>query len=76
MSANEERVEDFSNSVAAETPVVSGTPSRIIEYFPPTVTARNCKYNGFGYSKGARVNQADGLYECTGDDDGSWKKVK
>jgi hypothetical protein len=64
------------NPVAAETPVVSGTPSRIIEYFPPSATAADCKYSGLSYSKGAVVKQADGLYRCTGDEDGSWKKVK
>jgi hypothetical protein len=76
MSANEEPRGDVSNSVAAETPVVSGTPSRIIEYFPPTLAARDCQYSGFSYSKGSVVKQADGLYRCTGDEDGSWEKVK
>jgi hypothetical protein len=76
MSANEQRVEDVSNLVAAEAPVVSGTPSRIIEYFPPSGTGRDCKYANTSYSKGSVVKQADGLYRCTGDEDGSWEKVK
>ena len=40
------------------------------------VTARDCVY-GSKYSKGAVVDMADGSqYECTGDKDGSWKKLK
>jgi hypothetical protein len=79
LAENEELVEDLSKPVAAEAAVVSSTPSRIIEYFPPgpTVTARNCVWQGNSFSKGGRVKMDDGaVYECTGDDDGSWKKAK
>jgi hypothetical protein len=78
MPENEESVEALSKSVAAEAPVVSGTPSRIIEYFPPgpTVTGRDCVWQGGKYSAGARVKMDDGaIYECTGDGKGTWEKV-
>jgi hypothetical protein len=78
MPENEESVEALSNSVAAEAPVVSGTPSRIIEYFPPgpTVTGRDCMWGGSAFTKGATVKGPDGIYECSGDEDGRWTKIK
>jgi hypothetical protein len=77
MRQNEGPVGDLRKSVAAEALPVSGTLSRIIEFFPPgsTVTGRDCMY-GSAFSKGARVIMADNaVYECTGDENGSWKKV-
>jgi hypothetical protein len=79
MAENEEPAEDLSKSAAAEASVVLGTPSRIIEYFPPgpTVTARDCVYQGSSFTKGATIKMDDGgIYRCTGDEDGSWEKVK
>jgi hypothetical protein len=53
--------------------------SRVIEYLPATlgdgVIARDCVYGGLTYTKGGLCNQADGLYKCSGDQDGSWEKV-
>jgi hypothetical protein len=52
--------------------------SRVIEYLPTGggVVARDCTSGGKTYSKGAVSLMADGNdYECTGDKDGSWKKV-
>jgi hypothetical protein len=56
--------------------------SRVIEYLPPTLgdgvsVARDCTWTGTKYSKGMQIKMDDGnTYECTGDKDGSWKKVK
>jgi hypothetical protein len=79
MAENEEPAEDLSKSAAAEASVVSRTPSRIIEYFPPgpTVTARDCVWKNGNYTKGATVKMDDGaVYECTGDGKGTWEKVE
>ena len=78
MPEAKKHVEVSTNSFTPEAQVVPGVPSRITEYFPPgpTVTSRDCVYEGQVYSKGSVVRQFDNkLYECTGDEDGSWKKV-
>jgi hypothetical protein len=52
--------------------------SRVIEYLPTGggVVARDCMSGGKAYSKGAVTMMADANdYECTGDKDGSWKKI-
>lgn len=52
--------------------------SRVIEYFPPggnETIARDCKYMGSAYSKGAVVQTDTGAnFECSGDKDGTWVK--
>jgi hypothetical protein len=55
--------------------------SRVIEYLPATlgddggVIARDCWFAGNSFSAGMQITQPGGTYECTGDKDGSWKKV-
>ncbi len=69
MPENEERV------VAGP----AGEPSRIIEYFPPgpTISAKDCKWSGETYSKGATHAGDDGaIYVCSGDKDGAWTPKK
>jgi hypothetical protein len=79
MPENEEHVNKVSAmSFTPEAEVPLGRPTLLIEYFPPgtTVTSRDCVYEGQKYSKGSVVRQFDNkLYECTGDKDGSWKRV-
>ncbi len=54
--------------------------SRVIEFLPPSLVdgaiARDCKNNGLSFSKGSVIKTDTGTYECTGDKDGTWKKVK
>jgi hypothetical protein len=57
--------------------------SRVIEYLPAggnIAIPRDCSYGGQSYSKGAVINMtivgSGDVYECTGDKDGSWKKVE
>ncbi len=67
--------------MAAEGRNLASFISRVIEYLPPTlgngVIARDCTFSGSAYSKGMQIKMDDGnTYECTGDKDGTWKKVK
>ena len=59
---------------AERTAVESPTPKGDV------VIARDCVANNTKYSKGSVVNMSttggEALYECTGDKDGSWKKLK
>lgn len=59
--------------------IPGGLVSRVIEYLPAggqIVIARDCNFGGQSYSKGAVIGMLDGnLHECTGDKDGSWKKL-
>jgi hypothetical protein len=59
--------------------ISGGLVSRVIEYLPAggeIVIARDCSFAGQSYSKGAVVLMLDGnIHECTGDKDGSWKKL-
>jgi hypothetical protein len=53
--------------------------SRVIEYLPTGggVVAKDCTHASQKYSKGAVVTMSDGNdYSCSGDKEGSWKKVK
>ena len=53
--------------------------SRVIEYLPTggVIVAKDCTNAGLTYSKGAVVTMSDGNdYSCSGDKEGTWKKVK
>jgi len=81
----EEDVEQIEGQIrSARSTLPEGLVSRVIEYFPPgenMVTARDCKYQGQTYSKGAvitmpTVGGIPGVYECSGDRHGAWKPQK